>query len=299
MSIPSLSPEAARLLAHLRDVQQVKKYTLSGIYDKNELDFIKSTVGAYPVVRGVDMMRYSPVFVKYAGPNEDEVSNYISDTRAHGFLNTASWHWSPDIPGVGQNNYYNAFYDMNLDVMDHLDALQNDIDAIARPLQQFRDAKIPVLWRPLHEVTQYAWFWWSKDVNTFKTIWNLMWDRLVNHHKLDNLIWVWNPAHNYNMEDASYYPGDDKVHLTAIDYPSDPVAAYSGLKNIAPTKVAAVAEMSWNDWPKFISDFDRAPYAYIVSWAKDQGSIKAGADAVHQVYRSDVPRTLPWNWNRF
>lgn len=295
ITMVKLSQAAELLLKRLRDVQQYKKYTLSGIYDKNELDFIQSTIGTYPVLRGVDMMRYSPVNVKHAGPNSDEVSQYIKDTQQYGFVNTASWHWSPDVPGVDQNNYYNAFYNMKLDVMNNMGALQNDIDAIAEPLTKFRDAHVPLLWRPLHECTQYPWFWWSKDANTFKSVWNLMWDRLTNHHKLDNLLWVWNPAHNYNFDDSSYYPGDEKVHITAIDYPNDPVTAYGGLKKIAPKKVAAVAEISWNDWPKYITNLNSAPYAYVVSWARQQGAIQAGADSVRSVFANRRVKTLPWN----
>ena len=122
----------------------------------------------------------------------------------------------------------------------------------------------------------------------------MVYDRLVNHHGLNNLLFVWNPAHNYDFEDESFYPGDDNVHVVAVDYPSDVVSAYVGLKNIAPDKPAAVAEMSFNDWPTYISLFKQAPYSYIVSWRGELGSIHAGRKTVQKVYSSSVPKQLPW-----
>ena len=283
--------EAVQLLKRLEDIQKYKKYTLSGIYDKEELDFIKDNVGTHPVIRGFDLMRYSPAFVKHAGTT-DEVTSYLSDAE---FVNTASWHWVPTLPGVNQSNYSSAFCEMQLDVLPNLyGTLRDDVDAIAVALKKFNDANVPLLWRPLHECSQRPWFWWSKDAGTFKALWNMMYDRLVHHHGLHNLLWVWNPAHNYNFSDASFYPGDDKVHVVAVDYPTDVVAAYHGLKQIAPTKPAAVAEASWNDWSKYISNFDIAPYSYVVVKGRP-GARHAGASAVKQVYESSIPRLLPWS----
>jgi hypothetical protein len=295
-STGGLSPEAQRLLTALDRIERDKSYTLSGIYDKEELDFIRSATGRYPVIRGIDMMRYSPAFVRFAGPNADEASAYIADTRQHGFINTASWHWVPSLPGVDQSNYGSAFYKMDFaDIESHVNgALRDDVDAIAEPLKQFRDAGIPVIWRPLHEFTPYPWFWWSKDANLFKALWNMMYDRLVHHHGLNNLIWCWNAAHNYNF-DASFYPGDDKVHIVSIDYPDDVRAAYRSLKGIA-NKPVAVAEISWGDWDKYVSAYSDAPYCYICSWSREQGAIRAGADAVTRVYNNAIVRALPWEF---
>lgn len=290
----NLTPEAAHLLKRLRQVQSAKKYMLSGIYDKEELDFIKNATGSYPVVRGIDMMKYSPINVRYEGQNSDEAKSYIEDSKKFGFINTASWHWSPSVPGVDNTNYYNAFYRMDLDVLNHMDALQADVDAIAEPLKKFKDANIPILWRPLHEVTQYAWFWWSKDSHTFKTIYNMMYDRLTKHHGLNNLLWVWNPAHNYNYSDSSFYPGDDKVHVVASDYPPDIVAAYSGLKKIAHDKPVAIAEISWSDWGKYLDNFNSSPFCYVCSWCRELGAIKAGVPAVRKVYDDKRVKALPW-----
>ena len=71
-----------------------------------------------------------------------------------------------------------------------------------------------LLWRPLHEASG-KWFWWgAKGAAPCKALWNLMYDRMVNHHGLTNLIWVWNS----DGADYEWYPGDDKVDILARDF---------------------------------------------------------------------------------
>lgn len=44
----------------------------------------------------------------------------------------------------------------------------------------------------------------------------MMRDRFINHHGLDNLIWVWSMDKPY----GDWYPGNDKVDIVGIDsYP--------------------------------------------------------------------------------
>ena len=43
-----------------------------------------------------------------------------------------------------------------------------------------------------------------------------MYDRMVNHHGLNNLIWIWN---SYGTDKPNWYPGDDVVDIIAWDYP--------------------------------------------------------------------------------
>lgn len=94
------------------------------------------------------------------------------------------------------------------------------IDQVAYFLKQLRDAKVPVLWRPYHEMNG-GWFWWGqkKGEKGYKKLWQLMYDRYVNYHNLNNLIWVWNP--NAPRNDAepydAYYPGDEYVDVLAAD----------------------------------------------------------------------------------
>lgn len=266
-----------------------------GQYDLDECQYVKSVTGNFPVIRGIDFMNHSPRFVQYAGrPSDDEIESYIRDARNDKFVYTASWHWSPSINGVDNNNYYNAFYKMDLDPLSNMEAIVNDMDAIAECLKKFKDASVPVIWRPLHEVSRWGWFWWSKDAHTFNTLYRTMYDRYKYRHGLDNLVWCWNPAHNYDFNDASFYPGDDVVDIAAIDYPSDLSGAYNGMKNMSRDKVYAVAEFAMNDGQRYLDSFESAPWAYMVAWSRDQGPQRAGWDVTKRLYEHRYAKSHPW-----
>ena len=95
--------------------------------------------------------------------------------------------------------------------------LIREIDQVAEFLKRLRDAGVPVLWRPYHEMNG-GWFWWGKK-SRFADLWNIMFDRYTRHHGLDNLLWVWNPnaPNAYADPYDRYYPGHDKVDILAAD----------------------------------------------------------------------------------
>ena len=118
------------------------------------------------------------------------------------------WHWRDPLRKT------EAFYtkDTDFDVSKISDpnsaeyiAMVKDIDYISGLLKKLQDDDIPVLWRPLHEASG-GWFWWgAKGAESCKKLYRLMYDRMVNYHGLNNLIWVWTSQQN----DMSWYPGDD------------------------------------------------------------------------------------------
>ena len=90
-----------------------------------------------------------------------------------------------------------------------------DIDYAAEQLKTLQDNDIPVLFRPLHEASG-GWFWWGSDgAEPYKKLWKLMYDRMTNYHRLNNLIWVW------NGQDASWYPGDEYCDIVSEDIYAD------------------------------------------------------------------------------
>ncbi len=70
---------------------------------------------------------------------------------------------------------------------------QAQVDVVASYLKQLRDAHVPVLFRPYHEMNG-NWFWWGgrpgKDGSA--ALYRQIYDRFVNVHHLDNLLWLWN-----------------------------------------------------------------------------------------------------------
>ncbi len=52
---------------------------------------------------------------------------------------------------------------------------KSQVDVIAWFLKQLKYARVPVLWRPYHEMNG-AWFWWGqkKGEDGFKKLWQMM-----------------------------------------------------------------------------------------------------------------------------
>lgn len=150
-----------------------------------------------------------------------------------GGIVTICWHWNAPEPYLNANGkaWWEGFYSdgTTFDLAAALDGsdpegydyLIRDIDAIAEILAQLDDNHVPVLWRPLHEgggdpQWNNPWFWWgSSGAEAYKELWKLMYDRLTNYHKINNLIWVW------NGQQLSYYPGDEYVDILGYDIYAD------------------------------------------------------------------------------
>ncbi|MFB5677204.1 glycosyl hydrolase [Paenibacillus terreus] len=119
-----------------------------------------------------------------------------------------------------------------------------DLDDVAVYLKKLRDANVPVLWRPYHEMNG-DWFWWGKK-NNFNQLWDIMYDRFVNVHHLNNLIWVWNPnaPNPYSAPYATVFPGLAKVDILAADiYDNDfQDSYYQGLLALSGGKPVAIGE---------------------------------------------------------
>jgi mannan endo-1,4-beta-mannosidase len=72
----------------------------------------------------------------------------------------------------------------------------------------------------LHEAAG-TWFWWgAKGSGPCKALWKLMFNRFVNVHGLNNLIWVW--TSDVASDAADWYPGDAYVDVIGMDiYPGE------------------------------------------------------------------------------
>ncbi|MDF2938059.1 MAG: hypothetical protein K0Q90_3432, partial [Paenibacillaceae bacterium] len=92
------------------------------------------------------------------------------------------------------------------------------MDEVAGYLTQLRDAGVPVLWRPYHEMNA-EFFWWGARPELFKQLWINTYQRLAEHHGLNNLIWLWNPNAEsaWAYDSAPYYPGHQYVDVLAMD----------------------------------------------------------------------------------
>jgi mannan endo-1,4-beta-mannosidase len=98
------------------------------------------------------------------------------------------------------------------------------VDTVASYLKELQALGVPVLWRPYHEQNG-VWFWWGnrKGPDGSAKLYRMMYERFVNVHHLNNLIWVWDtntPRRLFQDEAYAYdefFPGLDCVDVLAAD----------------------------------------------------------------------------------
>ena len=227
------TPQAKRLMEYLCDIYG--KYVLSGQYSEGynspEAAAIYTQTGKYPAVMGFDLMYYTTLSEGRLAEKQYTIEKAIEWWNAGGIV-TFCWHWySPkDIVDTSDNPWNKSFYKQatNFDFSEALNGVDTegyelmlrDIDMVSEQLKILQDAGVPVLWRPLHEAAG-GWFWWgTQGSEKYIELWNLIYDRMVNHHGLNNLIWVWNGQSNEADDFNAWYPGDATVDIIGLDiYP--------------------------------------------------------------------------------
>jgi mannan endo-1,4-beta-mannosidase len=212
---------------------------LSGQQNLNDIKYVKSVTGKSPAVGAFDLIDYSPSRIAHKPDTNKVVKRWISwAQKGHGIV-TLCWHWNAptDLINMHGKEWFRGFYThaTTFDFEAALDdttsedyaLLLRDIDAIAKQLNKFQQADIPVLWRPLHEAAG-GWFWWgSKGPDAFKQLWKLLYKRIVYTHQIHNLIWVFTSDDQHD-----WYPGDDVVDIIGMDIYTAPSSNLTGEWNM-------------------------------------------------------------------
>jgi mannan endo-1,4-beta-mannosidase len=163
-----------------------------------------------------------------------------------------------------------------------------DLDKVAVYLKQLQDTGVPVLWRPYHEMNG-NWFWWGKK-NNYTLLWNIMYERFVGYHKLNNLLWVWSPnAPNASADKYELtYPGADKVDILAADvYGSTSDGKfYTDLLKLANGKPIAIGENGQLPNPAIFTKAQNK-WVYVMTWGKLLTENNT-AGTIRTFYNSDV-----------
>lgn len=176
---------------------------------------------------------------------------------------------------------------------------KSQVDVIAWHLKQLRNAGVPVLWRPYHEMNG-AWFWWGKKAgdNGYKKLYRMLYDRLVHFHGLNNLLWVFNANEIRENVDPydKYFPGADVVDILATDVYQNGFAQkdYDQLLALAGDKPIALGEVGRVPTPEILRSQPR--WAWFMRWGDSSGP---GPEAQSSLatYECDETLTLeelPW-----
>jgi mannan endo-1,4-beta-mannosidase len=158
------------------------------------------------------------------------------------------------------------------------------VDAVARFLQQLQEARVPVLWRPYHEMNG-DWFWWGGRRGEYSTarLYRQMFDRYVNRHKLHNLVWVWSVdrPERADRQFADYDPGPAYFDIPSLDvYGEFKQSYYDDLLKVAAGKPLALAEVGR---PPAIEILAKQPgWTWWMTWA-GMGGPRRGVEGLNPV----------------
>jgi mannan endo-1,4-beta-mannosidase len=71
----------------------------------------------------------------------------------------------------------------------------SQVDAIATALKRLQDKSIAVLWTPYPQLNGKQYWWAGRaGIHGSAALYRMLFDRLVNHDEVHNLIWVWQTA---------------------------------------------------------------------------------------------------------
>lgn len=267
-----------------------------------EIDYIREVTGAEPLLRGVELLSYSPN-INYEDSDEDcltevyenrgTVETALDWAKNTNGIVTLTFHWFSPIGGRDKSFYSkNTDFDAEKILMENTperDAFYRDMDVIAEQLRKFQEADVPVLWRPFHEA-EGDWFWWgAKGPGVASKLYCMMFEYYTNVLHLDNLLWVWNCP----IKEA--YPGDAYVDVISVDIylekyeKTDYYKEYKNLVNqTSSNKVAALAEIGYLPDIALLEQ-SHVPWAYYMTWSKgfcigEQYNRKA---ALYNMYQSE------------
>ena len=279
---PNATPEARALLRTLCDV--TGKGTLTGQHNfPNQRDYdtnrIFDATGKYPAIWGSDF-GFTDGEDKDAITHRDLMIAEAKKQAAAGSIIYLCWHMlrpTEDEPGKPGDSWSGSVQArLTDDQWQELLASDSPLhqrwekymDTAAVYLKQLQDAHIAVLWRPMHE-NNGTFFWWGGRPGPYGTamLYREVYNRMVNVHHLNNLVWVWNqngPAPGGDF--YNFFPGKNYCDVVSYDnYRTLDDRYYYEIQTIADGKPIALGEVG--SIPSAETLKAQPKWAFYMTWA--------------------------------
>ncbi len=273
------TPEARELL---REIDQISgRATLTGQHNfPNHVsrwsDRVYDLTGKFPAIFGQD-------FGFSGGEDKDSVEGRPSMVEEvirqyrNGAVIALTWHAvrpTDDEPVTFRDSVQGRLTDFEWNELltpgtDIYSRWVEQVDVIAGYLRQLQAAGVPILFRPYHEMNG-NWFWWGgrSGEHGSAALYRQLYDRFVNVHHLNNLVWVWNvnsPGGNAGSIDA-YYPGAKYADIVTMDiYGKFDQSYYTSMLALAEGKPIALAEVGAMPSLEVLTQQPR--WAYFMMWS--------------------------------
>jgi mannan endo-1,4-beta-mannosidase len=238
---PNASPEAQALLKFIYSI--LGDYTLTGQHNypntkSRNSQFAATYIGKAPVIFSTDW-GFAKDGDKDSYLARPDIVEEIKRQHRMGSIITICWHAVPptteepvtfgqqtggtkpdSLASVQGQILDQQFRDVLTPGTRLYMSWRSQVDSIAFYLKKLQDAHVPVLWRPYHEMNG-KWFWWGGRIGKYgtATLYRQLFDRLVNHHKLNNLIWMWSVDRPVKpeMQFSDFYPGNKFLDIISLD----------------------------------------------------------------------------------
>ncbi len=216
------SIHTVNVMRYLTEVYGISVLTAQNVSPATnaEIDAVYNATGRYPAIRSSEIS-YALLTDEESAERVKRETELALEWTKKGGIQAYTWHWlSPNYTrgvNAGDLNTDDLFKNQtpenasmltsgDLDALlasgyitPELAAMIADIDKLAAIFKQFDEQGTTILFAPLPDGDS-GQFWWGKTAESYKTIWQLVFNRMCNYHKLKSLIWVWNGS---NMD---YFP---------------------------------------------------------------------------------------------
>jgi mannan endo-1,4-beta-mannosidase len=226
---PDLIPEAREILLYLHEVRG-KGVLLGQNYGRGPAERVHELSGKWPALVGYDLSghRWPRWTAEYRGVLQASIDSARAWWTEHGGIVQFQWHWFNPL-AANATWKHEPPVDLRRAVApgtaEH-EAVMRDLSRTADYLRQLADARVPVFFRPLHEIDG-GWFWWTDCEHGENTaaLWRMLFDYLVKERGLHNLIWVYSVGQGCGGKARgetsparyAFYPGDAYVDIVGID----------------------------------------------------------------------------------
>lgn len=255
------------------------KYTVAGQHNKEPnaipdkwTNEIYSITGKYPGLWSGDFL-----FQEENIENRQLMINEAEKQWHNGALVNLMWHacnpafeepcaW--DSVGVMSHLTDEQWKELITDGTPMNDRWKKRMDQVAVFLQELEDKGVEVLFRPLHEMNQGA-FWWGgrKGPDGTAALYRITHDYFTQTKGLSNLIWVWD-MQDMSRDFAEYNPGDAYWDVFGFDVYDKGYDAswYQYILPIAGDKPMAIGECARLPSPEVLAAQPR--WTFFMVWAE-------------------------------
>ncbi|MEE0970171.1 MAG: glycosyl hydrolase [Clostridia bacterium] len=141
--------------------------------------------------------------------------------------------------------YEQAFTDLVTKGTEYNTNFQKELTILGNFMKALHDNGIPALFRPLHEMNGY-WFWWHVgqgkhyiDKKYYLALWKYIYHYVVDELGIDTMLWVYAPdmqsavansgpgyyEKQFSMPTTYCYPGDEYCDIVGIDWYTNSIDA--------------------------------------------------------------------------